>query len=473
MSRTGLWRHKKICNSNSENDYKKMYLKLLKEHNKLKKEITLVTDHFGQKQLYYYLDKKNNVRAISSEIKPLLEIFKVKKLNQQSVFDYIDSLEFDHDEKTFFENIKRLEPGHIMKINSITGEEIEKYDYRNFSLNKINQVKENNYLDLKFKSVINESLEGDFQHAISLSGGLDGLFLLNCISGLNKLDKIGCCYTVEFEDFSEVKYAKQIADYFGLRHKKVSFTKSDFIKSIQKNVISQEGPVGGLMNCGLFSLVEKVKRDGFKTILGGMGLDELFGGYDIFNRPEVNENVLNRKLIDGTEVVKDKRIKKYNKDIKKEKFYNKFGLRGELIFGSKLRRNLRMLDRLGMQSGIEFRSPFVDWDIFSVAMSYEENDLHIDGLGKKPIRDILNKYIDLKLTLLPKKSIQAPQRKWLCDKEFNKLILEIFEKEKFFNNFYLDKDFYSQIYSKNLKNNLVDFPIWQLINIYFLSLGLV
>ena len=50
---------------------------------KLKKEITLVTDHFGQKQLYYYLDKNNNVRAISSEIKPLLEIYKVteQKIN--------------------------------------------------------------------------------------------------------------------------------------------------------------------------------------------------------------------------------------------------------------------------------------------------------------------------------------------------------------------------------------------------------
>lgn len=51
MSRTGLWRHKKTCNSNSEKDYKKMYLKLLKEHNKLKKEIETRYNEIIEKQL--------------------------------------------------------------------------------------------------------------------------------------------------------------------------------------------------------------------------------------------------------------------------------------------------------------------------------------------------------------------------------------------------------------------------------------
>ena len=32
-----------------------------------------------------------------------------------------------------------------------------------------------------------------------------------------------------------------------------------------------------------------------------------------------------------------------------------------------------MLDRLGMQNGIEFRSPFVDWDIFKLAIQFNEN----------------------------------------------------------------------------------------------------
>lgn len=51
MSRTGLWRHKKTCDPSNQNDYKNMYLKLLKDHNKLKKEIDSKYHEIKQKQI--------------------------------------------------------------------------------------------------------------------------------------------------------------------------------------------------------------------------------------------------------------------------------------------------------------------------------------------------------------------------------------------------------------------------------------
>ncbi len=440
---------------------------------KEKNQIILSTDHFGQKQLYF-LKEEDKVKAICSEIKPLLKLQKESYINKNAIEDYIRALDFDHNENTFFSNIKRVEPGHILRINVKTGEILEDLDYRKYPSAKNQNLINNNQLDLLFRKVVEESLEGDFKHAMSLSGGLDGLFLLNCIKSIGKLDKIGCCYTVEFEDFSEGAYASQIANYFGLKHKIICYSKKEFFKSLKTNINFQEGPIGGLMNCGLSYLAEKVKKDGFKTILGGMALDELFGGYDIFSKNLINENVLNSTLIDGTKVKKDNFEAKNHKDkkIKKSKF-DTYGLRGQLIFGSKLRRNLRMLDRLGMQNSIEFRSPFLDWDIFSFAMNYDENKLNIDGLGKQPIRQIINKCTDLELSKYPKKSIQAPQRNWLCDKSFIKLIKNIFNNDDFFNKFSLNKSFYMEMYFNNLKSNSVEFPIWQLINIYLLNNELI
>lgn len=51
VSRTGLWRHKKTCGVASGENYKKMYLKLLKENNKLKMEIENKYSEIIKKQL--------------------------------------------------------------------------------------------------------------------------------------------------------------------------------------------------------------------------------------------------------------------------------------------------------------------------------------------------------------------------------------------------------------------------------------
>lgn len=435
---------------------------------KEKNQIILSTDHFGQKQLYF-LEEENKVKAICSEIKPLLNLQKNSSINKNSINDYIEDLNFDHNDNTFFSEIKRVEPGYIMRINIKNRKIITNLDYRKYP-KLIHKKIDNNRLENLFQNVIEEALEGDYKHAVSLSGGLDGLFLLNCIKSIGKLDKIGCCYTVEFEDFSEAENANLIANYFGLKHQVITYKNDDFFKSIKSNIISQEGPIGGLMNCGLTSLAEKVKQDGYKTILGGMGLDELFGGYDLFSEGFINNDVLNIKLIDGSLVKKDFSKIKHINNIKEIKSHHiEYGLRGKLIFGSKLRRNLRMLDRLGMKNSIEFRSPFLDWDIFSLAIQYEEDKLYLEGLGKQPIRQIMSEKSDFSLIKFPKKSIQAPQREWLCATNFTNLITDLLNNDDFFNQLSLKKSFYKDIYYENLESHSIQFPIWQILNIYLIK----
>ena len=165
----------------------------------------------------------------------------------------------------------------VVVLQHGTGDNKKKW-YKNLA----NELKKNNIGTFINDSYTNRNISGaDLTLAPRV---IDGLFLLNCIKSIGKLDKIGCCYTVEFEDFSEGEYASQIANYFGLKHKIISYSKQEFFKSLQKNINSQEGPIGGLMNCGLSYLAKRVRKDGFKTILGGMALDELFGGYDIFSK---------------------------------------------------------------------------------------------------------------------------------------------------------------------------------------------
>jgi hypothetical protein len=51
LNRSGLWRHNKVCNTGVKNDdYKELYIELLKEQNKLKNEISRVYTELLSKQ---------------------------------------------------------------------------------------------------------------------------------------------------------------------------------------------------------------------------------------------------------------------------------------------------------------------------------------------------------------------------------------------------------------------------------------
>jgi len=51
LNRSGLWRHKKVCNKKLDNEeYKELYYELLREQNKLKDEITRVYQELIKKQ---------------------------------------------------------------------------------------------------------------------------------------------------------------------------------------------------------------------------------------------------------------------------------------------------------------------------------------------------------------------------------------------------------------------------------------
>jgi len=75
----------------------------------------IVRDRFGVKPLYYY--SYNNDFLFASEIKSLLasDIIE-KKLSYQGLYEYLH-FATTLGETTFYENIKKLEPGHYIEYN--------------------------------------------------------------------------------------------------------------------------------------------------------------------------------------------------------------------------------------------------------------------------------------------------------------------------------------------------------------------
>ena len=140
-----------------------------------KKDLLFIArDRVGIKPLYYYQDFQNAKRFMfASEIKAFLadENFP-RRLNSQAVAEYL-TFQNLMDEKTFFEGVKMLLPGHFILVQ---GGEFSIKQYWDASYTKRSKQEITDYYN-DFRKIFSESVE---RHMISdvalgsyLSGGFD------------------------------------------------------------------------------------------------------------------------------------------------------------------------------------------------------------------------------------------------------------------------------------------------------------
>ena len=90
------------------------------------KETFAARDRFGIKPLYYYIDDKKIIFA--SEIKAIIEDPNIKRIpDYQAISDYLFASRALGN-KTMFQNIKEVEPAHMISVNKITRQvQIKRY----------------------------------------------------------------------------------------------------------------------------------------------------------------------------------------------------------------------------------------------------------------------------------------------------------------------------------------------------------
>ena len=105
-------------------------------------------------------------------------------------------------------------------------------------------------------------------------------------------------------------------------------------------------------------------------------------------------------------------------DIKKIKIHNS-SLRSLLSYDQAVRLPDGMLtkvDRASMAASLEVRLPFLDRDIIAFSRAIQDRSLVSDSMQlKKPIKDILKRYIPDSLVTAPKMGFHIPMKIWLRD----------------------------------------------------------
>ncbi len=244
-----------------------------------KKVLFISRDRFGVKPLYYYIDKKRFVFA--SEIKAILSADNLKAhLNPEGLNDYL-AFQFCIGDKTFFQGIKKLLPGHKLIIEN-KEVKIKKYWDLDFTIDTRHKE---GYFTQKLKTLIENAvsinLRSDVSVGAHLSGGMDSSAIVCCASSfLNTQLKTFTGAFKEGKEFDETRYARIVSRFRKTLHHEIFINPGDFIKSFHKIIYFLDEPVAGPGVLPQY-FVSKLASKQVKVVLGGQGGDEILGSYSI------------------------------------------------------------------------------------------------------------------------------------------------------------------------------------------------
>lgn len=235
----------------------------------------LVRDQFGIKPLHYFHDDKCFI--FGSEQKSILLHPRVpRKLNKQALHLQLN-LRYTQGSQTLFAGIKRLPAAHYLKFSKGTLEIKKYWELKYDSINqKISEAEAIDGLHYHLKQAVKRQLLSDVPVGVYLSGGLDSSAIVQKMHelGVGKINTFTLGFNEPTDEFPD---AERIAQYFNTNHKTLSLQMNPLEKFPEVLWHAEEPKINLLQGFNMSQFVSPH----VKVVLGGLGGDELFAGYDI------------------------------------------------------------------------------------------------------------------------------------------------------------------------------------------------
>ena len=261
-------------------------------YDKKQKTVFLARDRLGIKPLYYSLI--DGVLVFGSEMKAILSHPKFKKsANLEAISSYL-TFRYPQGEFPVFENMRRLAPGHSMKVD-ISGININKYWEIPF-FDKKEDLGEQFYLD-KTEELISDAVErrliSDVPLGALLSGGLDSSLIVANMSKFQSSEKIKT-YSIGFgeEGYDESYYAKMVADHCGVDHLSLELGQDHYLDQMIRTINQKDAPLSIPHEIALMNICFELKKH-TTVVISGEGADELFAGYGRVQRSPMDYKKIN------------------------------------------------------------------------------------------------------------------------------------------------------------------------------------
>ena len=255
-------------------------------YNVLKKEFFIARDHFGIKPLYVYKDE--NQFIFGSELKSFLGFGIKKTINLEAIENYLTFL-WSPGEMTPFKNVKKILPGHYIKLSSddfsILEEKVYYEKVPNGEYINLDERQLIDQLDKLLTKAVERQLLSDVPVGFFLSGGLDSTLLVAIAKKLQPDSKFPC-FTIDVSGWDsgtdgftdDLDYAIKAADYLDVD---LSIVKADIdiVRNFDKMIWHLDEPLADAAPLNVMNIARLAKEKNIKILIGGAAGDDIFSGY--------------------------------------------------------------------------------------------------------------------------------------------------------------------------------------------------
>jgi asparagine synthase (glutamine-hydrolysing) len=460
-------------------------------YDKLEQSFFVARDRYGVKPLLYIFDEHKFLFA--SEMKAIIQYGIEKELDYSSLYSYLQ-LNYIPAPDTIFKTVKKLLPGHYLKIAnsqlSIFNYYSIPYDQEAFNKNNISYESAKTKFSSLLEASVQRRLVSDVPLGSFLSGGIDS----SIITGLASKHKPDLhTFSIGFKDekfFDETGYAQLVAKHFKTKHTIFSLTNSDLYEHVNSILDYIDEPFADSSAINVYILSRETRKHA-TVALSGDGADELLAGYNkhaaflrIQNKglkenlvgafgplwnlmPQSRSNLFANKarqlsrFAEGMKLSSKERywrwagfaeeenaMKLFSEKSKDQFVRDAYNQRkAEILKSIPTNENtndilltdmrlvlpndmLTKVDLMSMANGLEVRTPFLDVEVVNFLFSLPQEFKINSTIRKRILQDAFRDMLPAQLYNRPKKGFEVPLLKWFR-KEMKSLITDDLLSQKF------------------------------------------
>src|ERR1700722_2849827 len=243
-----------------------------------KRCLFIARDRLGIKPLYYRFD--GETLLFGSEIKTILAYpgvkpeFNVGGLAEYLAFGYLAG------EESMNAGIRKLMPGHTLTVDENGNLETSPYWDLNIEVDDGSQPREHYVRGYReqLEECVSSHLMSDVPLGVFLSGGLDSSAIAALTTKIRKepIETFSVGYGEEA--YSELPYARTIAQHLKSKHHEVHLSRDEFFQSLPRLIWHEDEPIVWPSSVALY-FVARLAKERVTVVLTGEGSDETLGGY--------------------------------------------------------------------------------------------------------------------------------------------------------------------------------------------------
>jgi asparagine synthase (glutamine-hydrolysing) len=252
-------------------------------------------DRLGIKPFYYWTDGVTFV--FGSEIKALLVHPVVRaQFHEEGLAEYL-AFGYLSGEQTMFRGIRKLMPGHTMKIEFSATRQlvVSSKQYWDVPAPAPNGPARDDQLWIsecrqRVEETVRMRLMSDVPLGVFLSGGIDSSTIAALMKRMVDGQKIKT-FSVGYREaeYSELGFARELAAEIDTDHREVTIGMEEFFNKLPLLIWHEDEPIVWPSSVSLY-FVSKLASEEVKVVVTGEGADELFAGYGRYQYYAMNEH---------------------------------------------------------------------------------------------------------------------------------------------------------------------------------------